>query len=145
MNLYCCQKCMLLIHYDWFSCLQDILRCYTKTHSVNEKRIIEGTPCHAILSVKPKLQANFELHDKAEPESKRLGLLRFVCCTICIVSNLLLGSHGIQSVTDMHSSVMAKYYMWCYKFSGGNNCCIWHKSSTCNIHQCLAAKHIVQQ
>lgn len=56
--------------------LQDILRCYTKTHGVNEKRMIDGTPCHAILSVEPKLEANFELHDKAEPESKKLGLLR---------------------------------------------------------------------
>ena len=52
------------------------MRCWAKLHPVNEKRITEGTPCAVILSKEPELEANFELHKDAEPESKKKGLLR---------------------------------------------------------------------
>jgi len=55
---------------------KDIMRCWAKIHTINEKRIIQGTPCAFILGKEPELAANFELHENAEPESKKLGLLR---------------------------------------------------------------------
>lgn len=52
------------------------MRSWIKIHKINEKHKIEGTPCAAITSKDPELQANFETHEDAEPQSRKQGLLR---------------------------------------------------------------------
>lgn len=58
--------------------LWDILRCWAKTHPVNQKRYIEGTSLKAILTVEPKVDYDLTtIHENANPNSRQMALSRF--------------------------------------------------------------------
>ena len=44
---------------------------------MNEKRLKEGAPVHAILATQPSITADFSLHPDANPKSREKGLLRW--------------------------------------------------------------------
>ncbi|XP_044759621.1 probable tRNA (guanine(26)-N(2))-dimethyltransferase isoform X2 [Coccinella septempunctata] len=55
----------------------DIMRCWIKSHPVNETRLTGETPVAKILSVQPEKEYNFQAHPLANPDSRKSGLLRF--------------------------------------------------------------------
>nr|XP_022916362.1 probable tRNA (guanine(26)-N(2))-dimethyltransferase isoform X1 [Onthophagus taurus]XP_022916363.1 probable tRNA (guanine(26)-N(2))-dimethyltransferase isoform X1 [Onthophagus taurus]XP_022916364.1 probable tRNA (guanine(26)-N(2))-dimethyltransferase isoform X1 [Onthophagus taurus]XP_022916365.1 probable tRNA (guanine(26)-N(2))-dimethyltransferase isoform X1 [Onthophagus taurus]XP_022916366.1 probable tRNA (guanine(26)-N(2))-dimethyltransferase isoform X1 [Onthophagus taurus]XP_022916367.1 len=55
----------------------DIMRCWVKSHPVSQKRLTPGTPVEVILREKPEKDYSFEIHSEANPESKKLGLVRY--------------------------------------------------------------------
>lgn len=55
----------------------DIMRCWHKKNPVNPKRLTENSPATNILKVEPEKEYSFELHPEANPESKKLGFVRF--------------------------------------------------------------------
>ena len=44
---------------------------------MNEKRLKEGAPAHAILAAESGIKADFSLHPEANPKSREKGLLRW--------------------------------------------------------------------
>nr|XP_020011503.1 tRNA (guanine(26)-N(2))-dimethyltransferase isoform X2 [Castor canadensis]XP_020011505.1 tRNA (guanine(26)-N(2))-dimethyltransferase isoform X2 [Castor canadensis] len=59
------------------STLWDIMRCWEKECPVKRERLSETSPAFRILSVEPRLQANFTIRDDANPSSRQRGLKRF--------------------------------------------------------------------
>ncbi|XP_036158531.1 tRNA (guanine(26)-N(2))-dimethyltransferase isoform X2 [Myotis myotis] len=59
------------------SALWDIMRCWEKQCPVKRERLSETSPAFRILSVEPRLQANFTIRDDANPSSRQRGLKRF--------------------------------------------------------------------
>lgn len=59
------------------SALWDIMRCWEKQCPVKRERLSETSPAFRILSVEPRLQANFTIRDDANPSSRQQGLKRF--------------------------------------------------------------------
>uniref|UniRef100_A0A452SBX1 tRNA (guanine(26)-N(2))-dimethyltransferase n=1 Tax=Ursus americanus TaxID=9643 RepID=A0A452SBX1_URSAM len=59
------------------SALWDIMRCWEKVCPVKRERLSESSPAFRILSVEPRLQANFTIRDDANPSSRQRGLKRF--------------------------------------------------------------------
>lgn len=59
------------------SVLWDIMRCWEKECPVKRERLSETSPAFRILSVEPRLQANFTIRDDANPSSRQRGLKRF--------------------------------------------------------------------
>uniref|UniRef100_H0XN43 tRNA (guanine(26)-N(2))-dimethyltransferase n=1 Tax=Otolemur garnettii TaxID=30611 RepID=H0XN43_OTOGA len=59
------------------SALWDIMRCWEKECPVKRERLSETSPAFRILSVKPRLQANFTVREDANPSSRQRGLKRF--------------------------------------------------------------------
>ncbi|XP_045348093.1 tRNA (guanine(26)-N(2))-dimethyltransferase isoform X1 [Leopardus geoffroyi] len=59
------------------SALWDIMRCWEKECPVKRERLSEASPAFRILSVEPRLQANFAVRDDANPSSRQRGLKRF--------------------------------------------------------------------
>lgn len=57
--------------------LWDIMRCWVEKNPVSDKRLTEGSVAKNILSIKPAQEYSFEMHIDANPESKRMGLVRF--------------------------------------------------------------------
>uniref|UniRef100_A0A8C9PP16 tRNA (guanine(26)-N(2))-dimethyltransferase n=1 Tax=Spermophilus dauricus TaxID=99837 RepID=A0A8C9PP16_SPEDA len=57
--------------------LWDIMRCWEKTCPVKRERLSETSPAFRILSVEPRLQANFTIREDANPSSRQRGLKRF--------------------------------------------------------------------
>lgn len=55
----------------------DIMRSWAKLHPVSQKRLIEGTPAYNILKVEPQKVHSFQMHPNANPESRKLGYVRF--------------------------------------------------------------------
>uniref|UniRef100_G1RRE0 tRNA (guanine(26)-N(2))-dimethyltransferase n=1 Tax=Nomascus leucogenys TaxID=61853 RepID=G1RRE0_NOMLE len=59
------------------SALWDIMRCWEKECPVKRERLSETSPAYRILSVEPRLQANFTIREDANPSSRQRGLKRF--------------------------------------------------------------------
>lgn len=59
------------------SALWDIMRCWEKECPVKRERLSETSPAFRILSVEPRLKANFTVRDDANPSSRQRGLKRF--------------------------------------------------------------------
>ncbi|XP_012889701.1 PREDICTED: tRNA (guanine(26)-N(2))-dimethyltransferase isoform X2 [Dipodomys ordii] len=59
------------------SALWDIMRCWEKEYPVKRERLSETSPAFRILSVEPRLQANFTIREDANPSSRQRGLKRF--------------------------------------------------------------------
>ncbi|XP_006918808.1 tRNA (guanine(26)-N(2))-dimethyltransferase isoform X1 [Pteropus alecto] len=59
------------------SALWDIMRCWEKGCPVKRERLSETSPAFRILSLEPRLQANFTIRDDANPSSRQRGLKRF--------------------------------------------------------------------
>ncbi|OWK12423.1 TRMT1 [Cervus elaphus hippelaphus] len=59
------------------SALWDIMRCWEKECPVKRERLSESSPAFRILSVEPRLQANFTIREDANPSSRQRGLKRF--------------------------------------------------------------------
>lgn len=59
------------------SAVWDIMRCWEKECPVKRERLSETSPAWRILSVEPKLQANFTVREDANPSSRQRGLKRF--------------------------------------------------------------------
>uniref|UniRef100_A0A673ULM9 tRNA (guanine(26)-N(2))-dimethyltransferase n=1 Tax=Suricata suricatta TaxID=37032 RepID=A0A673ULM9_SURSU len=59
------------------SALWDIMRCWEKECPAKRERLSEASPAFRILSVEPRLQANFTVRDDANPSSRQRGLKRF--------------------------------------------------------------------
>ncbi|XP_040846706.1 tRNA (guanine(26)-N(2))-dimethyltransferase [Ochotona curzoniae] len=57
--------------------LWDIMRCWEKGCPVKRERLSETSPAWRILSLEPKLQANFTVREDANPSSRQRGLKRF--------------------------------------------------------------------
>lgn len=57
--------------------LWDIMRTWEKENPVNKQRLKENTPAANILSKDIEHQCSFQIHPEANPESKKMGLLRF--------------------------------------------------------------------
>lgn len=55
----------------------DIMRCWEKKHPISKKRYIENTPVFNILAQQPEKDYSFEIHPEANPESRKMGFLRF--------------------------------------------------------------------
>lgn len=55
----------------------DIMRCWVKKNPVNEKRLTENSVARNLLSIPSQQEYSFEMHVDANPESKRMGLVRF--------------------------------------------------------------------
>ncbi|KAJ8949058.1 hypothetical protein NQ318_016960 [Aromia moschata] len=55
----------------------DIMRCWEKEHPIAKKRLIENTPAYNILAKQLEKDYSFAAHPAANPESKKLGFLRF--------------------------------------------------------------------
>ncbi|XP_060037783.1 tRNA (guanine(26)-N(2))-dimethyltransferase isoform X2 [Erinaceus europaeus] len=59
------------------SVLWDIMRCWEKECPVKRERLSETSPAFRILSVEPRLQADFTIREDANPSSRQRGLKRF--------------------------------------------------------------------
>ena len=59
------------------SVIWDIMRCWFKTSVVKDRRSVERSPAHALLSKEPVTDANFEILLEATPHSKILRLTRY--------------------------------------------------------------------
>ena len=57
--------------------MQDIIRTWVKINPVNPKRLTDGSPAKAILEQEPSIKVSFDLHCDANPESRKLGLIRY--------------------------------------------------------------------
>lgn len=55
----------------------DVMRCWAKKHPVSKKRLIENTPAYNILKTEPEKEYLFDLHPDANPQSRKLGFVRF--------------------------------------------------------------------
>lgn len=55
----------------------DIMRCWAETHPPSEKRLKENAVATKIISKKPEKTYSFDLHQDANPESRRKGFVRF--------------------------------------------------------------------
>ncbi|KAM5238031.1 tRNA (guanine(26)-N(2))-dimethyltransferase [Ctenodactylus gundi] len=59
------------------SAIWDIMRCWEKKFPVKRERLSEISPAFRILSVEPRLQADFTIREDANPSSRQQGLKRF--------------------------------------------------------------------
>ncbi|XP_056426291.1 tRNA (guanine(26)-N(2))-dimethyltransferase isoform X2 [Hyla sarda] len=59
------------------SVIWDIMRCWEKLNPVKREKLSETSPAHHILSKEPSFQANFEIRQDANPNSRKMGLKRF--------------------------------------------------------------------
>ncbi|XP_072255575.1 tRNA (guanine(26)-N(2))-dimethyltransferase isoform X2 [Pyxicephalus adspersus] len=59
------------------SVVWDIMRCWEKQNPVKRERLSETSPAHHILGTEPRIQANFEVREDANPKSRKMGLKRF--------------------------------------------------------------------
>ncbi|XP_058146475.1 tRNA (guanine(26)-N(2))-dimethyltransferase isoform X2 [Dasypus novemcinctus] len=57
--------------------LWDIMRCWEKECPVKRERLSQSSPAFRILSVEPRLQANFSIREDANPSSRQRRLKRF--------------------------------------------------------------------
>ncbi|XP_021487895.1 tRNA (guanine(26)-N(2))-dimethyltransferase isoform X1 [Meriones unguiculatus] len=57
--------------------LWDIMRCWEKECPVKRERLSESSPAFQILAVEPRLKANFNIREDANPSSRQRGLKRF--------------------------------------------------------------------
>lgn len=57
--------------------LWDIMRCWEKECPVKRERLSESSPAFRILAVEPRLKANFNIREDANPSSRQRGLKRF--------------------------------------------------------------------
>ncbi|XP_028717634.1 tRNA (guanine(26)-N(2))-dimethyltransferase isoform X1 [Peromyscus leucopus] len=57
--------------------LWDIMRCWEKECPVKRERLSETSPAFRILAVEPRLKANFNIREDANPSSRQQGLKRF--------------------------------------------------------------------
>ncbi|CAH6813381.1 Trmt1 [Phodopus roborovskii] len=57
--------------------LWDIMRCWEKECPVKRERLSESSPASRILAVEPRLKANFNIREDANPSSRQQGLKRF--------------------------------------------------------------------
>ncbi|XP_013210528.1 tRNA (guanine(26)-N(2))-dimethyltransferase isoform X3 [Microtus ochrogaster] len=57
--------------------LWDIMRCWEKECPVKRERLSESSPAFRILAVEPRLKANFNIREDANPSSRQQGLKRF--------------------------------------------------------------------
>lgn len=55
----------------------DIMRCWQAKNPVNPKRLTENSVAAHILNIKPEKEYCFDLHPDANPESRKLGFVRF--------------------------------------------------------------------
>ncbi|XP_068607214.1 tRNA (guanine(26)-N(2))-dimethyltransferase [Brachionichthys hirsutus] len=55
----------------------DIMRCWEKVNPVKREKLSEASPAFKILSSKPSLQACFTVREDANPQSRKLRLMRF--------------------------------------------------------------------
>lgn len=59
------------------SVIWDIMRCWEKLNPVKREKLSETCPAHHILGTEPRIQANFEIRQDANPKSRKMGLKRF--------------------------------------------------------------------
>ncbi|NP_001121226.1 tRNA methyltransferase 1 L homeolog [Xenopus laevis] len=59
------------------SVIWDIMRCWEKQNPVKRERLSETCPAFHILSKEPRIEANFDIRQDANPKSRKLGLKRF--------------------------------------------------------------------
>ncbi|XP_077117980.1 tRNA (guanine(26)-N(2))-dimethyltransferase isoform X3 [Ranitomeya variabilis] len=59
------------------SVIWDIMRCWEKLNPVKREKLSESCPAHHILGAEPRIEANFEIRQDANPNSRRMGLKRF--------------------------------------------------------------------
>ncbi|XP_072005786.1 tRNA (guanine(26)-N(2))-dimethyltransferase isoform X4 [Engystomops pustulosus] len=59
------------------SVIWDIMRCWEKLNPVKREKLSETSPAYHILGTEPRIQANFEVRQDANPKSRRMGLKRF--------------------------------------------------------------------
>uniref|UniRef100_A0A8C6RWR8 tRNA (guanine(26)-N(2))-dimethyltransferase n=1 Tax=Nannospalax galili TaxID=1026970 RepID=A0A8C6RWR8_NANGA len=57
--------------------LWDIMRCWEKECPVKRERLSKSSPAFHILTVEPRLKANFTIREDANPSSRQRGLKRF--------------------------------------------------------------------
>ncbi|XP_051024867.1 tRNA (guanine(26)-N(2))-dimethyltransferase isoform X2 [Acomys russatus] len=57
--------------------LWDIMRCWEKECPVKRERLSQSSPAFRILAVEPRLKANFNIREDANPSSRQRGLKRF--------------------------------------------------------------------
>ncbi|XP_064213539.1 tRNA (guanine(26)-N(2))-dimethyltransferase [Tribolium castaneum] len=57
--------------------LWDVMRAWESQHPVNKKRLVENSPATNILKKERKFEVSFEHHEGANPQSKKMGFLRF--------------------------------------------------------------------
>lgn len=55
----------------------DIMRCLQAKQPTNPKRLTENSPAAHILSIKPEKNYSFETHPEANPNSRKMGFVRF--------------------------------------------------------------------
>ena len=53
------------------------MRCWIKQNPINPKRLEHESPLKAILETPPSIEADFTLHPKANPTSRKEGLVRY--------------------------------------------------------------------
>ncbi|OCT90479.1 hypothetical protein XELAEV_18019094mg [Xenopus laevis] len=59
------------------SVIWDIMRCWEKQNPVKRERLSETCPAFHILTKEPRIEANFDIRQDANPKSRKLGLKRF--------------------------------------------------------------------
>ncbi|XP_044134865.1 tRNA (guanine(26)-N(2))-dimethyltransferase isoform X1 [Bufo gargarizans] len=59
------------------SIIWDIMRSWEKLNPVKREKLSETSPAYHILGAEPRIQANFEIRQDANPNSRKLGLKRF--------------------------------------------------------------------
>ncbi|XP_075062728.1 LOW QUALITY PROTEIN: tRNA (guanine(26)-N(2))-dimethyltransferase [Mixophyes fleayi] len=59
------------------SVIWDIMRCWEKQNPVKREKLSVTSPAYHILSTEPRIQANFDIREDANPKSRKLGLKRF--------------------------------------------------------------------
>lgn len=57
--------------------LWDIMKAWESQHPVNKKRLVENSPGTNILKKEKEFEVSFEYNEKSNPESKKMGFLRF--------------------------------------------------------------------
>lgn len=70
-------------------------------YPVKEARLIEGTPCAAILSKEPQTEISFEIHKDAEPPSRKQGLLRYLSVRVVYGSNMVMRVLSIEFIRNI--------------------------------------------
>jgi tRNA (guanine26-N2/guanine27-N2)-dimethyltransferase len=55
----------------------DVMRIWQSKHPISKKRSVKSTPATTILGKSTDFEVSFEYNAEANPESKKLGLLRF--------------------------------------------------------------------
>lgn len=59
------------------SVIWDLMRCWERKHPVAKKRLVDNNPAKNILEQESEKDYSFEMNPLANPESKKLGFLRF--------------------------------------------------------------------